>query len=276
MPWVVKAILDTVMKSGNMNVHMRSLTQGVIALGISLCISGISSAESFISTVECRSRLGGHTPFTDYSYYLIEATDSSEGDVYSRTAAWSGLGHCESSICASNDTTDENSRLCLSGDYDTALSTSAQSFMQWRVRGTFDSHLDFGEGKRFNFGFHVHEGFFAEGHANNNISVTLAIQGQTNAIFHTHITQSDFAAGALDAMSEILWESTDSLLEGSEWTMNVRVQGSMLNTEAIDGHMFNAHIETYDAFRSIPVPGIGFGALLGIGFSRRRRQRSSR
>ena len=263
------------MKSKHMNMHMQSLTQGAIALGMTLCISGISSAESFISSVECRSRLGGHTPFTDYSYHLIQATDTDDGDIYSRTAAWAGYGHCSSSICASNDTTDINSRLCLSGDYDTSLSTSAQSFMQWRVSGSFDSHLDLGEGKRFNFGFHVHEAFFNEGHANNNISISLAIQGQSNAVFHTHITQSDYAAGALDAMSEILWESTDSLLAGSSWSMNVRVQGSMLNTEAIDGHMFNAHIETYDAFRSVPVPGIGFGALLGIGFSRRRRQRSS-
>ena len=76
-------------------------------------------------------------------------------------------------------------------------------------------------------------------------------------------------------MGEILWESSDNLLPGSEWTMNIRVQGSMLNTEAIDGHIFNAHIQNYDAFRSIPVPGMGFSCILGIGLSRRRRQRSS-
>ena len=253
-----------------------SLTRGAFAIGAVICLSGIASAESFISTVECRSRLGGHTPYTNYSYYLMNPTDSSEGDIYSSSTAWAGLGNCESSICASNDTTEENSRLCLSGNYDTSSNTSALSFMQWRVRGTFDTQLDYGEGKRFNFGFHVNDAFFSQGHTNNNILVSLTVQGEADAIYSAHISQSEYAAGVLETMGETLWESTDSLLAGTLWTMNIRVQGSMLNTEAIDGHMFNAHVETFDAFRSIPVPGIGVAACVGIGLGRRGRRRASR
>ena len=71
-------------------------------------------------TDSIRYRLVGHTPFTDYSYYLINPTNSADGDIYPRTAEWSGLGYCESTSCAFNDTNVENSRLCLSGDYNAA------------------------------------------------------------------------------------------------------------------------------------------------------------
>jgi hypothetical protein len=264
------------MKFENTRMKMGSMTRGICAIGAVICLSSIASAESFISSVEGRSRLGVHTPYTNYSYHLMNPTDSSEGDIYSNSVAWAGLGNCASSICASNDTTEENSRLCLSGNYETSSNTSASSFMQWRVKGTFDTQLSFGEGKRFNFGFHVNDAFFSQGHANNNILVSLTLQGQTDAIYLAHISQSEYSAGMLETMGETLWESTDGLLAGSLWTMNIRVQGSMLNSQAIDGHMFNAHVETFDALPSIPVPGIGVAACVGIGFGRRGRRRSSR
>ena len=282
MCWVVLANLDTLMKSENKNTPMRSFTQGAIALSITLGFCAPVFAENIISSVECRSRLGGHTAFTNYNYYTINASESANGDIYSQTDAWSEFGHCKSSICMSNDIVNDQSLLCLSGDYNTDLATSSQSFMQWRVKGSFDSQLEYGQDKRFNLGFHVHDGFFTQGHSNNNIHISLSVEGQLEPVFDTKITQSDFAAGALDSLDSILWESSDGLLAGSTWTMDNRIQGCLENSEALDGSIFNSHVGTYQAatadevLRSTPVPGVGVGALLGIGCTRRRRRRAAR